>query len=161
MTSIDYRRRLMFMKSSKSETLFYVPTVSQIRTFQFNTNDAILTPFHQHQWAYFLCNFDLFCSWRGQINFIYYKFPFFFLSENLLSLNVIPVLFCHCLFHQPAQGFGDCSGSHRISPCTPRQEASSFCSVTQSTLECTASLKDKSLVILKLHYCKWHLQIIK
>lgn len=62
MTSIDYRRRLMFMKSSKSETLLYVPTVSQIRTFQFNTNDAILTPFHQHQWAYFLCNFDLFCS---------------------------------------------------------------------------------------------------
>lgn len=69
------------------------------------------------------------------------------------------MLFFHCLFHQPARGFGDCSGSHRISPCTPRQEASSFCSVTQSTLECTASLKDKSLVILKLHYFKWHLQI--
>lgn len=61
------------------------------------------------------------------------------------------MLFFHCLFHQPARGFGDCSGSHRISPCTPRQEASSFCSVTQSTLECTASLKDISFVILKLH----------
>lgn len=90
------------------------------------------------------------CSRREQIDCFYYSF-FFFLSITLLSINIIPVLFFHCLFHQPARGFGDCSGSHRTSPCTPRQEASSFCSVTQSTLECTASLKDISFVILKLH----------
>lgn len=85
---------LQIMKSSKSETLFYVPTVCQIRTFQFNTNDVILTPFHQHQWAYFLCNFDLFCSWRGQINFIYYKFLFFlsFRKSFITECNTCVVL---------------------------------------------------------------------
>lgn len=52
----DAGSRLMFMKSSKIETLLYVPTVwiYQIPTFQINTTDANSTPLHQSAQRSFL-----------------------------------------------------------------------------------------------------------
>ena len=58
---------------------------------------------------------------------------------------MIPVLFYHCLFHQPVQESDDCLRFHRTSLCIPRRAASFSWSVTQSTEGCTANLNKNTI----------------